>query len=180
MRFFKLIFILLFIDISAQADVIFPPFVKGITWSFEGMASYEEPFSKCNTVNLWGGLGFVSSVEPSEHPAFGLEAALELRQYFKKNSFQGFNLGIYLGFASMYYPVFVKNGSSADHFLGIVPGLKLTYKVPFNSWLAAEPYLSFSTPWFTGEDQFPENLFSGSPGWLFTFGIRIGLNRVNK
>ena len=171
MNFFKLIiFLLLAGNFNAQADVIFPPFVKGIAISFEGIASYEMPISKFNTVNLWGGLGLVSPIDMSKHPAFGLEGALELRQYFSENTYKGFNLGLYIGLARMYYPVFVRdNTSTTNSFTGLVPGLKLTYKAPITSLIVAEPYFSFSTP-----------LFSGTTGWLFTFGIRVGFNKVNK
>jgi hypothetical protein len=170
MKFFKLLFILLLFTVPARADVIFPPFVKGIAISFEGIASYEEPLSKSATVNLWGGLGLVSSIDMSRHPAFGFEGALELRQYFSKSTYKGFNLDLYVGLANMLYPVFVKDDTSPpDSFTGVVPGLKLTYKAPVNSWLVTEPYFSFSTP-----------VFSGTVGWVFTFGVRVGFNKVNK
>ena len=170
MKFFIILSFSLLLAIQAEADVIFPPFVKGIALSFEGILSYEEPISKSNTINLWGGIGLVSSIDLSRHSALGLEGALELRQYFTPNSFKGVNLDLYLGLANMYYPIFVDHVKSpADSFTGIVPGIKLTDKVPLNSWLIAEPYLSFSTPFY-----------SGSPSWLFTLGLRIGFNKINK
>ena len=170
MKFIKTFIFLLLFALKANADVIFPPFVKGIALSFEGIASFEEPVSRFNTVNLWGGLGLITSIDMSRYTAFGFEGALELRQYFSENTFKGLNLDLYLGLANMYYPVFVDHVKSpGDNFTGIVPGIKLTDKVPFNSWLVAEPYLSFSTPFY-----------SGSPSWLFTLGLRIGFNKVNK
>ena len=63
--------------------------------------------------------------------------------------------------------------------VGFVPGLKLTYKKRFNSWLVGEPYVGVSAPWHDSNFKELFNWISHSdPGLVITFGIRIGFNKV--
>jgi len=177
----RIILILLAFSIQSKADVIFSPYTEvGVLWSLEGIGSYEFPFSGRNTINLWGGGGLVTALGEIKHPAFGGEAALELRHYFKKDKFEGFNLGIYSGIAIMRYPGIYK-GQVAWHdtSVGIVPGFKLAYKHRINSWLIGEPYIGISAPWY--EDNLKEvyeNISGTEPGLILTVGLRIGFNKV--
>lgn len=176
-----IVIVLLFIVSSAKADVIYSPFTEiGTALSLEGIASYELPFSNANTLNVWGGGGVVTTIFYPLHPAVGGEIALELRQYFTKKTYEKFTLGFYTGIAVIHAPSFYR-GKVARHknSIGLVPGVKLTYKKRINSWLVGEPYLSVSTPWYDDNFQLLTNrIKSSDPGFIITLGIRIGLNKI--
>lgn len=178
---FLLTLSLFFCFIFSKADVIYTPVTHmGVVVSLEGIASYELAFSRSNTLNLWGGAGFVFPLGGFFHPAYGTEAALELRQYFNKSSFQRFNLGLYAGLAYMNAPELYR-GSVVDRYtsVGFVPGLKLTYKFQLAPKLVAEPYISLSVPFY--EEKFSEILSENSDGgFVVTLGLRIGFNQVKK
>ncbi len=166
---------------TIRADVIFHPYPNfGAAISLEGIGSYEFSFTKYNTLNFWGTFGVVTIFGNFKSPAYGTGSAVELRHYFKGDSFEKFNIGLYAGSAYMRHPYFY-NGHLTEHdnSVGFVPGFKLTYKHRFNSWLIGEPYVGFSTPWY--EDDFSK-LFNwiarSTPGVMLTFGIRVGFNKV--
>jgi len=175
-------FLLLFSG-YAKPDVIYSPYTDyGIVLSFEGIGIFEKPFSKFNTINLWGGFGAVSVPSELNHPAFGGEIAIELRQYFSRDKFSGLNLGLYSGLAFMRYPAFY-NGRVTRHenSVGFVPGLKLTYKSKINSWLIAEPYIGISTPWYSDNlSKLSDWISHSDPGLILTLGLRIGFGKVLK
>jgi hypothetical protein len=164
-----------------KADVIYTPHKEfGTALSLELIGSYEFPFSKYNTINFWGGVGIVSMISELKHPGLGTEMAIEVRQYFKSNSFKNLNIGLYAGFAYMRHPYFYN-----DHLLGknnsvgFVPGLKLTYKKRINSWLVGEPYVGVSVTWYDNNFKELFNWISRSdPGLVLTFGVRVGINKV--
>jgi hypothetical protein len=170
---------LLLLSAQTRADVIYSPFTSvGLALSLEGIGSYEIPTNENSTINFWGGFGAVSVMNELFHPAVGCEIALELRHYFQKNEYSGFNLGLYSGLALMRYPYFYHGKVSGhDTSVGFVPGLKLTYKYYKNSWLVAEPYIGISTPWYG--DHF-NKIFDHEPGLILTIGVRMGYNRVMK
>ncbi|MBN2348632.1 MAG: hypothetical protein JXJ22_07345 [Bacteroidales bacterium] len=183
MKILALTGILFLISLQSKADVIYSPITNmGLAVSLEGIGSYEIPFTKYNTINFWGGFGVVSPVDRLFHPAVGGEVALELRQYFAGEKFRKFNLGLYSGFAVMRYPYFYNDRVSGyERSIGFVPGIKLTYKHRFNSYLVGEPYVGISMPWYAGEsEKLSEVLKDGNPGLMVTVGLRIGFNKVFK
>jgi hypothetical protein len=167
--------ILLSFPLVSKADVIYAPYQTfGTFISVEGIASYELSLSPYHTLDFWGGAGLVASTNELWHPATGLEAAIEFRHYFAKNSFKKFNLGLYLGMAYMKLPEFYRGRiTSSDYSFGVVPGMKISYKHRFNSWFVAEPYAGISLPCYVSEDPEIElrNVY-------LTFGVRIGLNKA--
>lgn len=176
-----LIICLLLSFLLSKADVIYSPVTHmSAVVSLEGIASYELAFLKSNTLNLWGGGGFVFPFGGFSHPAYGTEAAIELRQYFTKNTFQNMNLGLYTGLAYMYAPELYR-GRLVDRVksVGIVPGLKLTYKLNLIKEFVAEPYISLSVPFY--EERFDRLLKDNADGGLvITIGVRFGYNHVKK
>ncbi len=128
-------------------------------------------------------MGFVSPLNHPLPPALGMEASMEFRQYFVKDKFDGINLGLYLGLAGMLYPLQYPshNGKYWNSTVGLVPGIKLTYKFNFKKSLVAEPYVSVSTPMYTeyGET-LSDRILDGNPDLIFTVGFRIGFNKVKK
>ena len=179
----KVLKIIIFLFLSAnqtKADVIYSPYTgNGFFLSLEGIGSYEFSFTNYNSINFWGGFGLVSSISELNHPAFGGEIALELRQYFPKAKFSGFNLGLYAGLAFMRYPYFYNDEPvNRKNSFGFVPGLKLAYKCRMNSWLIGEPYIGVSVP-FYGDNSNIESAWESHSGLLVTFGVRLGFNKVN-
>ena len=80
----------------------------------------------------------------------------------------------------MSYPTFSHGNVRRHNSFGFVPGIKLTYKININSWLVSEPYLSFSTPFYSDNDnKLFDHIFHNDPGLIFTIGIRIGFNKVS-
>jgi hypothetical protein len=165
-----------------KADVIYSPFTGvGFVISLELIGSYELHFTRHNTFNIWGGVGAVSQLNSLSHPALGAEAAIEIRHYFKANRFQNFNIGLYTGFASMKVPQFYHGFNGYKNSVGLVPGLKLTYKKRINSWLVGEPYLGISAPWYADNyKDLSDHISHSDPGFAVTLGLRIGFNKVNK
>lgn len=179
-----IIFILLFqVNHASKADVIYAPFRSfGLCLSLELIADYEMQFTKYNTFNIWIGTGAVSSITNLKYPALGSEVAIELRHYFKPNSFRNFNVGIYAGLAFMHnVPYFYRKGLEGHEDLrGFVPGIKLTYKLRINKLLAIEPYVGASTPFYSDQSNSFNELFKNEPGLIVTFGLRIGINHVKS
>ncbi len=170
MKKIKCIIILAFIITNhVKSDVIYTPYKEVSTaLSIECIFSYELPISRLNTLNYWCGFGGVSMIQHIRNPAFGIELAVEIRQYFKSNTFKGFNIGLYGGVGYMRHPSFYSNHvSSYNNSFGFVPGLKITYKQKFNSWLFGEPYIGISLP-----------MYDNDAGLIFTIGLRIGFNKV--
>jgi hypothetical protein len=168
---------------NVKADVIYSPYTQGgLVLSLEGIWSYERPFSSLHTVNFWGGFGAVSVFNELSKPAYGGEIAVELRQYFSRGKYGAFNLGIYSGLAYMRYPTFYKGRlGSLDNSVGIVPGIKLSYKSRLKSGLMAEPYVGISTPWYSNDiHKLSEIVLQSEPGLMLTIGLRIGFNKVWK
>lgn len=180
-KLIQLIFLIGLLSSPLKADVIYSPLTNiGAALSIEFIGSYELHFTRHNTINFWGGVGAVSALNKLRYPAFGSEAAIEIRHYFKANGFQNFNLGLYTGIAYMRLPSFYHT-VGYDNSVGLVPGLKLTYKKRINSWLVGEPYIGISTPWYTDSLKELSGYISHSePGLIFTAGLRIGFNKVNK
>jgi hypothetical protein len=183
MKTLKIIGLLLLISFQTKADVIYSPITEtGLVLSLEGIGSYEIPFSSNNSINFWGGFGAVSVINEINHPAFGGEIAFEIRQYFSRDKYSGFNLGFYSGLAFMRYPTFFHGHVSRyKSSIGFVPGLKLTYKNQINSWFISEPYIGISTPWYSDDHGKPiERMFQHEPGLILTIGLRVGFNKVFK
>lgn len=184
MKILKIILVIIFITGIAKptkADIIYSPYPNyGFFLSLEGIGSYEMPFSKSNTINLWGGFGGVSAIAQLNPPAFGTEIGLELRQYFSKNKFTGFNLGLYSGLAFMRYPTFYDGQViSHENSIGFVPGLKLTYKYRVNSWMIGEPYIGVSDPLYNDDlSELSDWTSYSDRGLIITIGVRIGFNKV--
>jgi len=183
MKTWKILFFLILISYQTKADVIYSPYTEhGLALSLEGIGSYEIPFSKYNTINFWSGFGAVSAVGQLNHPAYGCEISLELRQYFSSGKFSGLNLGLYSGLAFMRYPSFYKGHvTEYENSVVFVPGLKLTYKKMINPWLIAEPYIGVSMPWY-GDDfnKLSDWISHSDPGLILTIGLRIGFNKVSQ
>ena len=175
----KLLLLILFIPTVLKADIIYSPYSNNhIALSFEWIYSYEFSFSKYNTIAPWGGIGIVSSTNSSFNPSIGIESGFELRHYFKASSFRGFNVGLYGGFA--YMSNFEISHAKIIHdynSLGIVPGIKLTYKHLNKKNKVIEPYVGISNPFHKklNIDRSIENI-----GLMLTIGIRIGINKVKK
>lgn len=180
-KFILLLLVTYIFTFPVKADVIYAPHTEfGTAFSLELIGSYEFPFTKYNTIDFWGGFGVVSMADEIGYPSLGGEVAVEVRQYFKSNSFKNLNVGLYMGLAYMRHPYFYHDhltghGTS----VGLVPGLKLTYKKRINSWLVAEPYVGVSATWY--DSNFKE-LFRwishSEPALLLNVGIRIGFNKV--
>jgi hypothetical protein len=164
---------------SSKADIIYSPYNNfNLAGSLEFIGSYEWSFSSLNTFSPWLGIGVVTSSLKSFNPSLGSELGFELRQYFKKDNFKGFNLGLYAGLAYMmnfsisHAHIYHENNS-----IGCVPGLKLTYKIKQKPRFNIEPYIGISNPFsytFNESSSF-ENL-----GIVYTIGVRIGLNEVKN
>ena len=184
MKKILLIFILLSqVNNASKADVIYDPFRSfGLCLSLELIANYEMQFTKYHTFNIWIGTGAVSSINSLKHPALGSEVAIELRHYFKPNSFRNFNMGIYAGLAFMHNaPYFYgEDLKGYENLRGFVPGIKLTYKLRINKLLAIEPYFGASTPFYIDQANSFDDMFKDEPGLIITFGIRVGINHVKS
>jgi hypothetical protein len=130
-------------------------------------------------------MGFVSTNELS-YSAIGGEIAIELRQYFSRDKYKGFNVGLYSGLGYMHFPNFTGEYYNGEFIyyknsVGFVPGIKLTYKGRINSWLMCEPYIGISRPFFSqGTIRLNEPVLLIGPALYLTVGIRIGFNKVEK
>jgi hypothetical protein len=182
MKSIKFTFLFLLIVCVSKADVIFSPDAnKGFALSIEGIASYELTIAKRNTINFWGGIGLVSPINHVLKPSFGGEIATEIRYYFSDN-YEGFNLGLYAGLAFMKQTNF-NEGRIASHDIlsGFVPGIKLTYKCKSKSKIICEPYFGISTPkYLNRKKEFSRWRYPDDPEFIFTIGLRIGFNKVNR
>jgi hypothetical protein len=178
MRRFVFILTLLLTQINrSNADVIYSPYTNfNFAGSIEFIGSYEWSFSSLNTINPWVGFGIVSSSLKSFSPSLGSELGLELRQYFLKDKFKGFNIGLYAGIAYMMnYSISQAHIYHENNSIGCVPGLKITYKIKQKPRMHFEPYIGISNPFsYTfNESNSLENL-----GIIYTIGIRIGFNEL--
>ncbi|HKJ78327.1 MAG TPA: hypothetical protein VKA10_02280 [Prolixibacteraceae bacterium] len=174
-----IIFLLITISATVKADIIYSPYTNNhLTASFEWIYSYEFPFFKHNTIAPWGGLGIVSSTMTGFNPSLGTEVGFELRHYFKANEFEGFNIGLYGGFACMLnYKIMHAKIIHEFNSLGLVPGIKFTYKHFTTMKRLFEPYLSISNPF---NKRFMKDYAIRNMGYMLTVGIRLGINRVKK
>jgi hypothetical protein len=163
LRFLLIVF--LFVPDITNADVINTTRSRqDISLSIEGIYSYEKTINRLNTYDFWGGFGFVSEYNNLKYPAHGIELAMEIRQYFIKDRYCSFNIGLYGGYAFMRYPEFHNGKVSEYHYdFSLVPGIKLTYKMFIYSNIIIEPYVGISR----ANSAFP-----------VTFGIRLGFNNL--
>lgn len=163
----------------AKADVIYSPMTSfNLAASWELIFNFEDSFSKWNTLNVWGGGGIVSSSVDMFGPSLGLEAAFELRHYFRRDSYKGLNVGLYGGMAYMrHYEIAFAKITHEYNSIGVVPGIKLCYKHDVNPWLVSEPYIGISIPFHHELDQ-DSHFFTPfeNLGIILTVGIRIGWN----
>jgi hypothetical protein len=171
--------ILLILPINSKADIIYSPYSSyNIAGSLEFIGSYEMSFSRLNTFSPWGGFGIVSSSIFSFNPSIGSEIGVEFRQYFKRDKFKGFNIGLYGGMAYMMNLSISRAHLRHDNnSVGFVPGLKLTYKFKDKPRMAYEPYIGISNP-FSFE-------LTDSGSWenleiFFTIGFRFSINELKS
>jgi hypothetical protein len=163
--------LLVLISFHVKGDIIFFPFSKDFcSFSLEGIYSLENIISKRNTISYWCGGGIVGDLYYPQNHAEGIEGGIELRRYFKKDSYKRMNLGLYVGSALM-----VTNSQSYEitkpqYYLGLIPGLKLTYKINLYKKLHLEPYLSASMPIY---QNLTDNNDSNPIAGIFTIGARI-------
>lgn len=162
--------LLAFSFLSARCDVIFfPRHYTLFSYSIEGVYSFEKIRNTKSTMMFWTGGGIVGSFLYLDEPAFGIEAAIERRRYFKPDSYKGFCFSGYLGVAIMKSTRYYSD-------LGIIPGLKLTHKSFLTPKVILEPYLSLSLPIsfylpdFNGYFPFP----------VLTVGCRVGIGKLKK
>jgi hypothetical protein len=157
------------ISFSSKCDVIHIPYpFTGICYSIEAIYSLESFKKPRNTSTFWVGFGHVGSiVETFEKPFFGLEAAIEKRFYFKPDKYKNFFVSAYLGTAYM---------TDFDDFssIGLVPGLKLNYKIRLYSTIILEPYMSLSFPITRELSKYPDTIAFPA----LTFGARFGINKL--
>ncbi len=112
--------------ISANCDVIYFPYQYSLLcYSVEYIYSFEKAKKVKNTTSFWIGGGCVGSFLALSHPFMGVECAIEKRHYFKPDQFNKFFISVYLGTA---YVSDLKDVSS----IGIIPGLKINYKIQKN------------------------------------------------
>jgi len=163
-----------FNSFECKSDVIYIPVQFSIfSTSYESIYSLEKRINSKNTLNYWGGGGLVySHIPPSRIPAIGLELAVEPRHYFKEDIFRKSFISAYIGIAYMK----LIDDHFHDQFLGIIPGIKYTYKFKNtkNKSLMVEPYFSISSPvnYNINDNNWSANILT------FTAGIRIGFNKI--
>ena len=190
--------IVLFIPITIlKADVILFPSTEYrsgnmLSYSLEGITSYEIIINDHNTMNFWGGAGAVGPINNNnliKSPAYGLEFAQELRYYYQNEKYTKFNLGVYCGYAYMFFPYHDQFPNIPARSIALVPGLKLTYKQNISSRLVLEPYLGFSLPCYMYEETHTYNLSHAEGSYSYTeniyhierivtVGLRVGFNKV--
>ena len=135
----------------------------------EYIYSFEKAKKVKNTTSFWIGGGCVGSFFALSHPFFGVECAIEKRHYFKPDQFNKFFISGYLGTA---YVSDFKDVSS----IGIIPGLKINYKIQNNPKTIVEPYLSLSLP-------ISYNLEASVKNYtipVLTLGVRFGGCKLKK
>lgn len=166
---------------SLRADVIYTPYHEfNLALSGEFIWSREFSLTSFNTLEFWGGAGLVTRSFQSFNPSIGGEFALEMRQYFRRNTYQGLNLGIYIGYALMsHYRISHADLHHAGFSDGLVPGLKICYKKTWKSGLTGEPYAGISNVFHRELPVDPLNPAGfENNGLVLTIGVRIGLNKV--
>ncbi len=166
-----LLFITFFLIASqTYADVIFTPIeYSGISYSLEAVSSSEKTTSSYGTTALWAGAGTVGSFFFINMPFWGVEISIEKRHYFKPKTYKGLFISAYMGIALM----------TDLHTLldfGLVPGVKLNYKIRPSKNFAIEPYVGLSVPFaycltYNG-------LYFPLP--VLTLGVRFGFNSVKR
>ncbi len=157
---------------TAKADVIYSPYMLNmLSYSIEGVYSLEFALNYNSSISWWSGVGFLGSIiVPRVVPFYGIETAIEVRRYFKPDTYEGYNLGLYFGTALMRFPK-VRQDS---YYLGFVPGIKLTRKSYIKSKILLEPYVSLSAPITY---MYPQHFdFPVFP--VLTVGVRIGFNSL--
>lgn len=173
-----IILLFCFLPMILAADVIYEKSAYadfGLIGSLELTSNYEYAYSAFKTANIWGGFGVVSGLYEASNKSVGFELALESRQYFKADKYKAFNFGLYLGLAFMNHLNLSNEVVSDDNSVGVVPGVKITYKKRLNQLFVLEPYFGISNPFHNDinkESNF-ENL-----GFKLTIGIRFGLNKL--
>ena len=155
---------------SANCDAIFFPIQYSVfCYSAELIYSFEKAKKLTNTTNYWAGTGVVGSFYYLDIPVYGLEAAIEKRHYFKPDKFKHFFVSAYIGTAYM------TDFNQISNF-GLIPGLKINYKIQLSSKLILEPYLSFSLP-ITCD---VKDRFIYMPFPALTIGARFGILKLKN
>lgn len=168
----------LLLSSAAKADVISSPFTdRGAAFSLEGAAGLEKPFTKHNSAAITGAVGALSMANKLQDVAVKGQVALEVRHYFKKNTFDGFNLGLNTALAYMRYPAYHLEQKHVTDDVGIVPGFRLSYSKQLNASFRLEPYLQAMPISFEMVDVF--DWLNGNEGdFILTVGVRIGFNKL--
>jgi hypothetical protein len=161
--------ILLFFPVFVYGDVIFPaPEYAGLAYSMEVIYNQEKIRTLNRTVCHWLGIGMIIPHRSPDHYFFGFEDAYEGRYYFGHN-YKGLFVSYYAGIA-----VITDFTETVD--LGLVPGIKLNWKIIPNRNTSVEPYLGISVP-FAAKIL---NWFVYIPIPTLTVGIRIGWDKLFK
>lgn len=171
----------LLISFATKADVIYLPFAyKGAAVSLEGAARLEKPFSKRNSAAIVGALGATSIVKKIQDPGVKGQVALEVRRYYKKDAYSGFNLGLNAGLAFMRYPGYHFDQKIMSNTIGFVPALRLSYTKRLNTSFLLEPYVEVTTPWNSGSmgDWFEDLSNTHNPDLILNLGFRVGFNKL--
>jgi len=163
----KLILLLgILLNVSfAKGDVIFyPRQITLLSYSTELIGSFEQANNAKNSTCLWGGIGCVGSFYYMDQPTLGFELAIEQRHYFKADQFRNFFISAYIGTAFMTDYKYISD-------FGIVPGIKINYKIQTTPKTVLEPYISLSVPIVWDTDTFSS--YVALP--VITIGVRFGL-----
>jgi hypothetical protein len=140
-----------------------------LCYSAEFIYSFEKAKKAKNTTNFWFGGGCVGSFFALSHPFLGAECAIEIRLYINPDEFRKFFISGYLGTA------FVSNFKDVSS-IGIIPGLKINYKIQKSPKAIIEPYLSLSLP-------ISYNLKASVKNYtipVLTLGVRFGGCKLKK
>jgi hypothetical protein len=177
-----IIAVLFLIAFQVKADIIEVPHRgAGADVSVGVNVGVEKPFTKHNSANFWGGFGAVSVIDAVEFPAPKGEVGVEIKHYFSKDKYGGFNVGLYSLLAFLNAPAFGRNDVPIryEKTVGFVPGLKLSYLYRGAPLFQLEPYVGVSTPFY--EDSFEDLINRNSndePGFMLTLGFIARLNKI--
>lgn len=173
--------IFFFLSFAANADIIGSESIMfgAGAMSLEGAVGLEKPFTERNSAAIVGILGALSVVDEIDFVQ-KRQIAVEIKHYFKKNTFSGYNLGLNAGlhfFPGLLHNHNVDNDDNDNNLVGIVPGLTFSYAIKQGQFFQLEPYIEASTPWYSTSlaDAFYD-ISNYEPTFLLTIGIRIGFN----
>lgn len=176
---------LLLLSVAVKADMIYVPHLEGTgaALSLEAGAGLEKPFTKHHSAAIVGVLGAVSMAREILAPATKAQMGIEVKHYFMKNTFSGFNLGLNAALASERFPLMVGNQVIGhNNYVGFVPAVKFSYLKNLNSSFQLEPYVEASTPWYSNKlSTVFKSISNGhDPNLIMTFGLRVKFNHVLK